>query len=252
MVENKQSIYDDNSERAPLVSADDSEHAPLVRAEHVDPGADLLRMVDSAENIGYQPPVAIPTVEAVAAVSTPEGDSPATHEEDEEEGEVHKRKLVKGAGIASGIFGCLIGGPFLALLLGFGAAYACDKRGTVGDSARAVGEFALSTRDKAKEIEEKHHVAQRTQLAASGVWQKAKEADGQNRVLERTKAFTVDGINATTDFVKHHKLIERGVQGVGKAVYWATDKIATKITDRLEVDDTAAATPLNAFPVSEE
>jgi hypothetical protein len=258
MVESKQSVYDDTSERAPLVSADDhsgeQDAPPLVRAEHVvDPAAhDLLRMVDSTEQhtIGsYQPPVAIPTVEAVAATPENDEDDPETKEEDVE---VHKRTLVKGAGIASGIFGCLIGGPILALLLGFGAAYACDKRGAVGDTARAVGELALSTREKAKEIEDKHHVAQRTQVAASSVWKKAKEADGQNRILERTKGLAVDGINATTDFCHRHKLIERGVAGVGKAVYWATDKIATKISDRLGVDDTAAATPPDASPVSEE
>jgi hypothetical protein len=58
-----------------------------------------------------------------------------------------------------------------------------------------VRELALSDRDKAKEIEEKHHVTQRAQRAASSVWQKAKEAYGQNRILERTKALAVNGID---------------------------------------------------------
>lgn len=142
------------------------------------------------------------------------------------------------AGVATGVLGCLMGGPLLAILLGFGAAHACRKEGALGDSARAMGQVALAARDKFRHVNQKHQIVERTQQAANDTWQKAQELDRNHRVLEQTKEFTVSTVTATTAFVQRHQIVERTVQTIQKVVGWAVDKI----TDSKTTTTTATVT----------
>jgi len=178
------------------VSIYDSESTPLVPADPLEP-ADA-NVVEGEE---------IPTI--------------LTPEQEQE------RSRVVGAGVASGLFGLLVGGPVVAVLLGFGASYAAEKKeGAVGDTARAIGDLALISKAKAKEIDEKHHVVDKSKKVAGDLWEKAKEADQKHKILDKAKAFLVYSWTATVDFIRRHNLIERGVNGVGKGVCWAMEKIA--------------------------
>jgi len=134
-----------------------------------------------------------------------------------------------GAGVASGIVGFLLGGPILAAIMGFGAAYAVDQQGATGDVARAVGDLALQAKDRAKEIDQKHRIVDKSKVKVAEVWEKAQEADREHRILERTKDFLVRAFEVTTDFVKRHRLIERGVECVGKTLSCIMQKIVNKI-----------------------
>jgi len=164
---------------------------------------------------------------------------------DQEELE-RSRKI--GAGVASGAVGFLLGGPIFGMLLGFGAAYAADKDGAAGDTARAVGDLALTAREKAKGIDEKHHVVDKSKVAASEAWEKAQELDRQHKILERTRAFLVVSWAAVADFVKKHNLVERGVEGVGKALYWVAEKIADRLNRDGATASNGASTPANDQP----
>jgi hypothetical protein len=189
MVEAKVSIYDSDS--TPLVPAD-----PLAPESDAANNANIV--VEGEE---------IPTI--------------LTEEQERE------RSRIIGAGVASGVFGLLVGGPVVALLLGFGASYAAEKKeGAVGDTARAIGDLAIISKAKAREIDEKHHVVDKSKKVASEVWEKAKEADRKHKILDKTKAFLVYSWTATVDFIRRHNLIERGVNGVGKGVCWVMEKIA--------------------------
>ena len=189
----------------------DSENAPLVPA---DPLA------------AQQQPAAPPAYETVVEV---QGEEIPTIETEEE------RTRITAAGVGSGVVGLLIGGPIGALILGFGGAYAAEKKdGVVGDTARAVGDVALSIKGKSKEIDEKHHVVDKSKELANKALEKAKQVDRDHKVLEKAKVFIIYSWTATVDFVRRHNLIERGVNGVGKGFCWVMEKVAGG-SDRPEV-----------------
>jgi hypothetical protein len=123
----------------------------------------------------------------------------------------------------------LLGGPLFGLLLGLGAAYACNKPGAAGDTARAVGEIALEARSKARRIDEEHHIVDRSKVVVQETWEKAQQIDQTHGILEKTKQTFVYGWTVTADFVKRHNLVERGVNNVGKAVFWVAEKVASKL-----------------------
>ena len=57
-------------------------------------------------------------------------------------GELASRQQIIGAALAGGITGLLIGGPFVAILLGWGGVHLAKKNsGAVGDFCRKVGHF---------------------------------------------------------------------------------------------------------------
>jgi len=214
MVENKRSIYDavPTDETTPFAevtaaSNNDNDYASpvmTIEATRVEPASNN-DTTDEIPDMSQLPD---------AGVQGAESCSPRT-----------------GAGVASGVVGFLVGGPVLAILLGCGAAYAHDKPGVAGDTARAVGEIAVNIRNKANEIDHRHHVVQKSQVAASGAWQKAQELDQEHHILQRGRNAIVVGWLALSNFVRQHNLIERGVQGVGNALYWIAEKISQKMEE---------------------
>ena len=63
------------------------------------------------------------------------------------------------------VLGFFFGGPLISALLGFGAAYATRKKGAPGDAARALGDITISTREKARGLEEKNKIGDRSKKA---------------------------------------------------------------------------------------
>ena len=132
------------------------------------------------------------------------------------------------AGVGTGVLGMLVCGPIGAMVLGFSAAYAAEKQqGVVGDSARAMGDVALSAKAKATEIDNKYHVVQETIAAAGEAWEKAKELDREHKILQKAKDITLYSSAATVDFVRRHNLVERGLISMGKGACWVSDRIAS-------------------------
>jgi hypothetical protein len=134
-----------------------------------------------------------------------------------------------GAGVASGIFGMLMGGPVLAILLGFGTAYAADQPGAAGDVARSVGEVALVAQAKFRKLDQQHQFVENGKAVAAKAVQKMHEADREHRIVDRIKDVAIKSFRSLVQFVKEHRLIERGTQAVGQAAYWAAHKIADKV-----------------------
>ena len=81
-----------------------------------------------------------------------------------------------GAGLFCALFGCLIGGPILALITGGFAAYASSKDGATGDAVRALGDVALTARDKAIEVNEKHDIMEKTKAASRELCERTRAA----------------------------------------------------------------------------
>merc|ERR1711862_493712 len=60
------------------------------------------------------------------------------------------------AGWFGGVVGCIIGGPILALIAGFGTAHLTKRKDIWGETSRAAGDIALFAKEKYDEISEKH------------------------------------------------------------------------------------------------
>lgn len=232
MGESKSSIYD-------FGDATTAANPPLVPAANVVPLA--MSTVD-APTFASVDPLQDPANATINSNGDDVPDVPMMPTEGEYCDYIQARRA--GAGIASGVVGLLVGGPIVAAILGFGAAYAADQEGATGDAARAVGDLALQARDRAKEIGQKHDVASKTQAKAAEVWEKAQEADRRHRILERSKNVAVSSFCWTVDFVKRHRLIERGVNCVGKTLYCLIQKIVHKIEGARDREEQGYPQPL--------
>ena len=167
---------------------------------------------DDGHNV-YDPPVEATVVSAESQIPT---------------AQVQPQKArVAASGTAGCILGCLIGGPICAILGGFSSAYAAkNKVGAVGDCARAMGDIALVAKAKALEVEEKHHVVDNTKQVAAGAWENAKEMDREYNICEKTKDAIVYTGKATVSFTVKHRLLEKGVQGMGRGMEFAADTLS--------------------------
>jgi hypothetical protein len=209
MVESKKSVYDNES--PPLVEAMPTT-GEVQEADLLQLNTDDAAEESTSSSVPRAPASQHESIEDIPTLPT------------EEEELVRKRTI--GAGVFSGVVGLFLGGPFVAMILGFGAAYATEKQGAVGDTARAVGDVALSVREKAIQIDEKHNVVGKSKVVAQEAFEKAKEMDRNHHILERTKDLLVNSWNSTVDFFRRNRVLERGVEGVGRSAEWVAGKVS--------------------------
>lgn len=169
---------------------------------------------DDGHNL-YDPPVeAAPVISEESQIPTAQVQPP--------------KARVAASGTAGCILGCLIGGPICAILGGFGSAYAAkNKEGAAGDCARAMGDVALVAKAKAFEVEEKHNVVENSKQVAAGAWENAKEMDRDYHICEKTKDAIAYTGKAAVNFTVKHRLLERGVQGVGRGMESVAEKLSS-------------------------
>ena len=129
------------------------------------------------------------------------------------------------SGVTGAVIGFLFGGPLLSAFLGFGAAYASQKNDAVGRHARSLGDFGVSVRDKAIEIDEKHQVRERSSKVASDAWQSAKECDEKHNILETTKDTAVSTWQWLVAYIRENRLMERGVEVTGRGYEYAAERL---------------------------
>lgn len=120
--------------------------------------------------------------DAPSTAKDPYFDDSTIEEDDQPQGNM----VARGAAALCGLTGCLVGGPFLAILAAIGGAYsATHHKGPVGDASRAIGEVALAASAKAKE----HHVREKTGKAAKTVVKGLKESiRGKSSVSNASQA----------------------------------------------------------------
>ncbi|KAL7557726.1 hypothetical protein ACA910_021059 [Epithemia clementina (nom. ined.)] len=143
--------------------------------------------------------------------------------------EKKQKARMMGAGIATGILGSIFCGPLFGILLGFGAAYATKSEGAVGDSARAVGDVALSAKERAVEIDQKHNVVGKCKEVSGQAWEKAKEMDQKHNILSKTKDFFVFCAGSIQDFCQQNRVVERTVDAANRSASWAADQISNAV-----------------------
>ncbi|KAI2489283.1 hypothetical protein MHU86_25317 [Fragilaria crotonensis] len=205
----------------------DADNSPLVEATHADYVVPDFSLANA---------VAVEHLEGVPVAPF--------DDEEPEQGDDHLQNLTVGAGVATGAVGLLVGGPFLAILAGFGTAYATKQAGATGDVARAIGHVALEAKAKAVELDRQHNLVQKGKEAASEAWEKAKEFDRKHNILERSKAFLVWSWDTMVELNRRHRLVERAVNATGALLTF----VATKIGKALQTDEQTPSTTTPSTP----
>jgi hypothetical protein len=122
---------------------------------------------------------------------------------------------VLSSGAAGAILGLLLGGPFLSLVCGLGALYYSQQVGATGDVARALGDVAVLARSKFTELDEKHHLVDKSKEAATNAFAKLKEAERRHHNNQRCKTnvefkkFVALCWKSLLIFERKHKVVER-------------------------------------------
>ena len=167
-------------------------------------------------------------VEAVPCMDNKNISIPGAVQSEVMEREEYHKAVVAASATAGGILGCLMGGIGCAILGGLGTAYAAKyKEGScIGDCARAMGEVTLTAREKAIALDQKHHIVNYTQTAAAGALENAKAMDEEYHVAEKSKNCLVHTGKAAMDFAARHKLVERGVSGVGRGMSYLGGRVS--------------------------
>jgi hypothetical protein len=231
MVEHKQSIYDEvNPPMVHVTFANEeinsTESDQLLHAHADATSAPVSRQHQQQDRDEH---------ESVTTTSPPsdENNGVATDRSSQFDGSAdpannrdHDRMVASGT--AGAVLGLLTGGPVGALIAGFGLAYySTRKDGAAGDAARAVGDVALIASEQARELDERHHIVDKTKKAVANAWEKAVEVDRtrQHHVLEKIKAFIIFCWNTTVDYIRRERLLERGVEGVGRGIEYVSERV---------------------------
>lgn len=136
----------------------------------------------------------------------------------------------KYAGCMGATAGCLTGGWCLALVCCTGCVYCAKQEGTMGDIARGCGSMGIQANVMARDIEEEHHVVDKSKRAAQVVWSSAKQANEDYQITARTKHCVASCVHTGIAFTKEHKLVERTTQGVGSVVSTVAKELASTNT----------------------
>jgi hypothetical protein len=156
----------------------------------------------------------------------------------------------KCAGCVGACAGCLTGGCWLSLVCGTGCVYAVKQHdGTIGDLARACGNFGIKANVMGREMDDKHNVVDNTKQAAVATWNKAKELNQEYRIVEKTKECVKSGVKAGVEFTKEHRLVERTYNGVGKVLSVVVQEISCSGPD---IASAAVSDPEIAVTTSRE
>jgi hypothetical protein len=235
----------------------DHEDIPLVHASMVSIDAELYPEVEAtfahaipSPSIGMaSSSISSPTTSISS--SAPQGpppsqSSPQAQEErsDNDESFVapQERERTVGAGAAGAVLGLLLGGPFFALVLGFGSAYYCKQQGVTGDTARALGDVALVARDKARQVNQKHHIVDRSKVAATDAIHRIQEADRNHEFKTKLQEYSKYCWKSTLEFAQRHRLVDRGSEKLKQLVDMLVEKMRER-SDRVAVGAPAPSAP---------
>jgi hypothetical protein len=122
--------------------------------------------------------------------STPTGTTP----------EDNKRQV--GAGMVAAIILLPMFGPVLAGVAGVAAAYGSTQPGAAGDACRAAGDVALTAKEKAMEVNNKHDIVNRSKQNVDGVVSNVRDADKHDILGKIGKAVQLVVANVAVAFAK--------------------------------------------------
>jgi hypothetical protein len=226
MVEYKNGMYDDNdyfrTEYDP----------PLVQARHLPLNcADLEPISVSVVTIDDDPPCQ----EEGASVISSESYS-MMPEESVSEGKSERPNSLE-AGIAGGVVGTLIGGPLLGVVAGGASAYYSTQGGAAGDVSRAIGEIGAASYSKAKELNRKHSLIDKSKRAAASAVKKAQDLNQKHHLLNRSKEAAGAAFDKAKKFDEKHTVVKKLAAFIMLCIKELV-KIAEQVGGRLQEGET--------------
>ncbi|GFH55503.1 hypothetical protein CTEN210_11979 [Chaetoceros tenuissimus] len=107
-------------------------------------------------------------------------------------------KVIGAAAVAGGVAGLVVAGPVLGIVGAVGTGVLATENSIAGSVARASGDVVLSAKDRAKKINEKHHVVDKTKKATkkatSTFVSKAKELEKKHHIGKKTNKVLKQGL----------------------------------------------------------
>jgi hypothetical protein len=133
-----------------------------------------------------QTPVSNETIEIprFSEEARPDESNPAAANLDDE------RKV--GAGVIATVICLPFLGVFLSGIAGIAAAYGTTQDGAGGDICRAAGEVALTAKQKAVEVNKKHHILDKTKEEANRVLMSAKDLEQRHQILSKIRSVLIE------------------------------------------------------------
>ena len=140
-------------------------------------------------------------------------------------------KLIGAAAIAGGITGLALSGPIIGLVSAVGTATLAattPPSHPVGNIARASGDVVLSASEKAQELNQKHHIVEKTKVATKGMIHRVKEMDEKHGLCEKTKQGVVKIVNKTKEMEEKHHFGEKAGKTVTRGLQLVSDSLRPK------------------------
>ena len=111
-------------------------------------------------------------------------------------------KIIGAAAIAGGVTGLVIAGPIIGVIGAIGAGALASQKNKAGDVARASGDVVISAGERAKQIDEKHHVVDKTKKVSKNVIHKAKEFENKHHLGEKAGKSMTAGLKFVSNKLK--------------------------------------------------
>lgn len=124
-------------------------------------------------------------------------------------------QVVAGAAAVGCVAGFALVGPMTAVAAGVavGGAAAVSSDAP-GQMARAAGGASVSAYKKAKEIDDKYHVVEKTKKAATSAYASAKEFNNKYQVTERSKAAASDAYKKACRMDEKYNISGQAAAGI--------------------------------------
>ncbi|CAJ1946245.1 unnamed protein product [Cylindrotheca closterium] len=121
-----------------------------------------------------------------------------------------------GAAVAGGVAGTMVGGPIVGIAAAAAAAAATTAPGKGGSVARSGGEGVAKLGDKAKALDEKHHLQDKAKAQAQRGVEKAKEMDEKHNLTDKAKASMSKTVDKAKEINREHEITNKAKKGLAK------------------------------------
>ncbi|GFH46325.1 hypothetical protein CTEN210_02799 [Chaetoceros tenuissimus] len=111
------------------------------------------------------------------------------HDSTKEDSTKYQNSNQIGAGVVAAVIAMPLLGPVFATAAGVAAAYGTTQDGPAGDACRAAGDVALIAKEKAFQVNEKHHIVEKTKSGAQDVISQVQNVNGRQKIFENIGEF---------------------------------------------------------------
>jgi len=116
------------------------------------------------------------------------------------------------------------------------AGYCATRQDKVGETARSVGNAALSGVSKAQELNEQHQITSKLATAGSQAVSKAKEVNETYGITTKVSAATTAAVGKAKEIEEKHHVTEKVASGISKGLDGVTKMLGGNKSDTSKAD----------------